>query len=93
MAWMLVIKCSCNLVPPSIVRTLLPTSLYPKDAPANHVPVIVHGAGNCLFPVANISVFGHEDATQISGIEWPLSYTDMFLDRAEQVVMPFLESK
>ena len=93
MAWTMVNKCSCNLVPSSSVRTFLPTSLYPKNVPASHVPVKVHGDRNCLFPAASISVFGHKYATQISGKKWPLSYTDMFLDRVEQVVMPFLESK
>ena len=62
MAWMLINKCSSNLVPSSSIRMLLPTSLYPKDAPANHVPVAAHGDGNCLFRAASISVFGHEDA-------------------------------
>ena len=62
MAWVLVNKCSCNLVPPSSVRTLLPISLYPKDAPVTHVPLPVHVDGNCLFGAASISVFDHEDA-------------------------------
>ena len=65
---------------PSSVRMFLPTSLYPKDAPANHVPGAVHCDGNCLFQAASGSVYGHEDATQILGRKWPLSYTDMFLD-------------
>ena len=35
---------------------------HQDDAPANHVPVAVHGDGNCLFRAANVNVFCHEDA-------------------------------
>ena len=80
MAWTLVNKCSSNLVPPSNIRTLLPTILYPRDAPANHVPLPVHGDGNCLFRAAIASLYlAMKMPTQLPGRKWPLSYNDMFL--------------
>ena len=60
MAWMLVNKCQAASGR-SYQQARLPRQ-YPKDAPANHVPVEVHGDRNCLFRAASVSVFGHEDA-------------------------------
>ena len=86
MAWMLVNKCRCNLVPPSSIRTLLPTSLCPKDAPFQFMVTEIACWELLVSPYLVMKM-----PTQVSGRKCPLSYTDMFLHRVEQVVMLFSE--
>ena len=76
-AWTVVNKCSCNLVPPNSIRTMLLQTMFQWQFMVMEI---------ACSELLTSMYFAMKMPTQIPGRKWPLSYTDMFLDRTEQVV-------